>query len=700
MLDYLKNKKSIYGKEINDILKTISYRYIDNNSPCEFYAMPSIKNKFRQYPDGMFDIDFNALYPEAKNESYAYALTYIYSSEDMQITVGVELSSGGSIWINGECIAKTSVDDENIRKKKKILINVNKGKNAVLIKAQKTQLGFGVKFGEACIAWKPMYLYMPFKDYDGYLGIAYSKVFEKDIYINPQEFPDIEGKMPEEFIFQEKENRNVFNEDGFVYAASSVKALKEAESVFNFNTSDNAVIYINSEKVGEGIGKFSVSSFLREGENSIVAELEHKKDKKFEFSCEAVVDGKKECFLKDRYILSDCKWLYMGVLDEKNPSALNYKNIHTPVEIKNEYWRAGVSENYIRLLRENDIYGKWTYPIGVVLYGLISAAKYLPDNDIIEYVIGHLKKIVDNQPYADFDMKLNGIPSINRQISCLGMLDYCGSSGNALLEAVKYADDKEAFINIAHRIADYIENGQERLENGMFYREREDSIIDYKTIWADDLYMSIPFLCRYYKLTNEKKYLDDAVNQVLCFKEKLYMADKGCMSHVYNLICNKKTCVPWGRGNGWPIVALTELLEVLPSEHKSYNEVFEFYMDFCEGILKLQDENGMWHQVLTHKDSYCETSCTAMFTYGFARGFLRGRLDEHFKEAAIRGFEGICREAVDEDGNVYGVCCGSAYSFRADYYKYELPWIKNDTHGTGIVLLAGVEVAKLIKERG
>ena len=37
-------------------------------------------------------------------------------------------------------------------------------------------------------------------------------------------------------------------------------------------------------------------------------------------------------------------------------------------------------------------------------------------------------------------MALNGIPSINRQISCLGMLDYCGSCGNALLEAIDYTD--------------------------------------------------------------------------------------------------------------------------------------------------------------------------------------------------------------------------------------------------------------------
>lgn len=335
-----------------------------------------------------------------------------------------------------------------------------------------------------------------------------------------------------------------------------------------------------------------------------------------------------------------------------------------------------------------------------MLYGLLAAANCLSDDKIRDYAIGHLKVITENQLYADFDARQNGIPSINRQITCLGMLDYCGSAGNAMLEAMNYMEDTLSFGMIAKRIANYIENGQERLENGMFYRERKDSSIDYKTIWADDLYMSVPFLCRYYKLTGDKKYLEDAVNQIICFRDKLYMPEVGCMSHVYNLIYDKKTCVPWGRGNGWPTVALTELLEVLPKDHKNYGEILEFYNDFCEGILKLQDETGLWHQVLTHKDSYLETSCTAMFTYTFARGFLRGRLDERFRDAAIRGFDGIMEKAIDKDGNVYGVCCGSAYSFRADYYKYELPCITNDTHGTGIVLLAGVEVNKLYNRKG
>ena len=120
----------------------------------------------------------------------------------------------------------------------------------------------------------------------------------------------------------------------------------------------------------------------------------------------------------------------------------------------------------------------------------------------------------------------------------------------------------KSFEEAAALTADYIENGQERLPNGMFYRENKESKANYMTIWADDLYMSVPFLCRYYLKTKEKKYLEDAVNQVLCFKEKLFMPERRLMSHVFNLKYNKKTEVPWGRGNGWTAFALTELLEV------------------------------------------------------------------------------------------------------------------------------------------
>ncbi len=48
--------------------------------------------------------------------------------------------------------------------------------------------------------------------------------------------------------------------------------------------------------------------------------------------------------------------------------------------------------------------------------------------------------------------------------------------------------------------------------------------------------MSIPFLCRYAKMTGDAKYLDDAANQVLMFKKYLYMPEYKIMSHVYDFM--------------------------------------------------------------------------------------------------------------------------------------------------------------------
>lgn len=51
-------------------------------------------------------------------------------------------------------------------------------------------------------------------------------------------------------------------------------------------------------------------------------------------------------------------------------------------------------------------------------------------------------------------------------------------------------------------------------------------------------------------------------------------------------------------------------------------------------------------------------------------------------------------QAIDRDGNLYGVCRGSGFSFSRAYYR-TLMWNFNDTHGIGIVMLAGVEYLKL-----
>jgi rhamnogalacturonyl hydrolase YesR len=87
-----------------------------------------------------------------------------------------------------------------------------------------------------------------------------------------------------------------------------------------------------------------------------------------------------------------------------------------------------------------------------------------------------------------------------------------------------------------------------------------------------------------------------------------------------------------------------------------------------------------------------------MFIYGFARGIRYGWITKNLQsyiDAVYKGWSGITKKSVDKKGNIYGVCGGSAYSFTSEYYKRDLLTRLNDTHGIGIVMLAGIEVMKL-----
>ena len=114
--------------------------------------------------------------------------------------------------------------------------------------------------------------------------------------------------------------------------------------------------------------------------------------------------------------------------------------------------------------------------------------------------------------------------------------------------------------------------------------------------------------------------------------------------------------------------------------------------------MKLQDASGLWHQILDEPVTYLESSATAMFICAFSRGLRNGWYDvavlDEVRSAVERAWKGLCEQAIDRDGNLYGVCRGSGFSFSRAYYR-TLMWNFNDTHGIGIVMLAGVEYLKL-----
>ncbi|WP_309242063.1 glycoside hydrolase family 88 protein [Paenibacillus sp. S150] len=395
-------------------------------------------------------------------------------------------------------------------------------------------------------------------------------------------------------------------------------------------------------------------------------------------------------------------WLYLGVFTSPNVPEAAGVTVMDSLSGQGEeatFWRVDQPDSRVRPFLESALYGRWNYPLGVTLYGLLRTGEALADPHYTEYAQRHIEQCTALHEYALWDRDCYGAPGINHQLALMDSLDDCGSFGAAMLAAHKLRPLRGA-ARAAADIAHYITHVQDRQPDGALYRVWGTTDFMQQTMWCDDLYMSIPFLSKYYELTGDAAYLADAAAQFLLYKKRLFQPVPGILHHVYDYKFGKPNGVAWGRGNGWVIFSLAELLGVMPEQHPLRPGLLDFYRGLCRGFLRLQDKHGLWHQVLTDPESYAEASCTSMFIYAFARGVRCGWLTEPgpYASAALKGWQGLTRCCIDKQGNVYGVCRGSGYSFNKLYYKEELTWQFNDTHGTGIVLLAGIELLRLTQE--
>jgi len=216
-------------------------------------------------------------------------------------------------------------------------------------------------------------------------------------------------------------------------------------------------------------------------------------------------------------------------------------------------------------------------------------------------------------------------------------------------------------------------------------------------MWADDLYMSVPFLCRYYQLTGDRKYIDDAARQVLGFKKRLFIPELKVMSHVYDFKRGMATGVPWGRANGWTIFSLSELLAVLPVKHPRRPAVLEMFRQLCEGYLALQDPTGMWHQVLTHPDAYPELPahrCSRMRLPGASNMAGSKNRSRTSKPSSRRGRHSTRPPSTKAATSMASAVVPNSPS-RPSTIRRNYPGTSTTPTAIGIVLLAGVEVLKL-----
>jgi rhamnogalacturonyl hydrolase YesR len=241
--------------------------------------------------------------------------------------------------------------------------------------------------------------------------------------------------------------------------------------------------------------------------------------------------------------------------------------------------------------------------------------------------------------------------------------------------------------------SDYVAHRQFRTADGTLARQRPQP----ESLWADDLYMSVPALAQMGALTGERAWFDDAVKQVLQYHGHLWDPQAGLYAHGKHLNQPLNPEFYWARANGWAMLASVELLDVLPVDHPGREKVLEALRAHIRSVAKLQSgTSGLWHQMLDKTDSYLETSASAIFVHSIARAINRGWISPvSYGTVAQAGWIGVTTR-VNARGQVEGTCVGTTLASDHVYY-YNRPQSVYATHGYGPVLLAGAEMIRLLR---
>ena len=332
------------------------------------------------------------------------------------------------------------------------------------------------------------------------------------------------------------------------------------------------------------------------------------------------------------------------------------------------------------------------YTMGVAHSGMLAAAEVTGDRRFRDFTARQLQFVKDATPYFRQVVALGAKPekATFGAILATGSLDDSGSMCAALVKARRAGVGPDLKELIDHW-SDWVARKQFRLADGTLVRHRPQP----ESLWADDLYMSVPALAQMGALTGERAWFDDAARQVLQFHDYLWDPKAELYAHGRNMNQPVNPEFYWARANGWAMLASVELLDVLPEDHPARPRILENLRAHVRSVAKLQSGTGLWHQMIDKADSYLETSASAIFVYCIARAIDRGWIPPaSYGSVAQAGWIGVTTR-VNAKGQVEGTCVGTTFASDHVYY-YNRPVSVYATHGYGPVLLAGAEMIRLL----
>jgi unsaturated rhamnogalacturonyl hydrolase len=301
---------------------------------------------------------------------------------------------------------------------------------------------------------------------------------------------------------------------------------------------------------------------------------------------------------------------------------------------------------------ENLAYSAWDWQEGVALQGLLNYAAVSGNKEVQDVALQKFNALYSKAPKSTGDV----------------LLANQGILGEAALAAYAKTHDAK-YLKTAQVLADSYISWSALAQNGAFlhYYPKYCQKCDNKNyVWADTLYMTVPFLVKMSETTGDSKYLHKAASQVVLHSEYLQDAN-GLIHHASKADGSKNEFKFWVRANGWYAASAAVVLQDLSSSDPLYQKISDSINKQMKALRPLQSD-GLWHTVVDHGETYQETSGSALITYAALKGIRLRVLDSSYKDMATAGVLAL-KKQITASGDLQNTSEGTSPSMQVAYYQ-------------------------------
>ena len=188
-------------------------------------------------------------------------------------------------------------------------------------------------------------------------------------------------------------------------------------------------------------------------------------------------------------------------------------------------------------------------------------------------------------------------------------------------------------------------------------------------LWDDTLFMTVLFLAKWGKVTENYDLVQEAVYQFLLHSAYLRDARTGLWYHGWTFEnMDNFAGAFWARGNCWITAVIVDFIEMVTPEPAVTAYLKTLLSSQVQSLRRFQADNGEWHTLLDDPSSYTEVSATAGFGYGILKGIRLGLLDESYASCGKHALAAVM-DRIDDRGTVTQVSYGTAMGDTLDFYR-------------------------------